>query len=217
MITRSGRRSALLAVGVLAIAVAAGAQSGAPSAKRGKKAPPAPAVATEPQLEPKAPRRVRAVYRNDPARLRHQMDLSGWWLDLSVPPDVFGSPKAAAATRIEFARPDPQLPPGASRPEKASPKPREEVRCLRRTDAHTRTPSAHRVAPRPSGDAVAAGPSSEVYDPRRVSRLCWSPRWREVVPLLDWTGYSTRVRTEGRWRRTSSDGQRSGKWSGCCS
>ena len=284
MTTRSGRRSALLAVGVLAIAVAVGAQSRAPSAKRGKKAPPAPAVATEPQLEPKAievlkaassrlagahsmrftavvsyenpsrlgpplvyttksdvvlerpdklriitsgdgppsefyyngktmvafapaenlvavadapptidgalqaafdsaaiyypftdlivadpyqdlseglklafyigqsnivgntttdmvayanddvfvqawigaqdklPRRVRAVYRNDPARLRHQMDLSDWWLDLAVPPDVFGSPKAAAATHIEFARPDPQLPqlpPGAKPPAKA--------------------------------------------------------------------------------------------------
>jgi hypothetical protein len=64
------------------------------------------------------PRRVRAVYREDPSRLRHQLDLSDWQLDLSVPADTFASASASGATRIEFARPDPQLPPGVKPPMK---------------------------------------------------------------------------------------------------
>lgn len=64
----------------------------------------------------KLPRRLRAVYLDDPERLRHQLDLSDWQLDAEIPADAFGSPKAATATRIGFARPDPQLPPGLSRP-----------------------------------------------------------------------------------------------------
>jgi hypothetical protein len=71
--------------------------------------------------EDKLPRMLRAVYRNDPSQLRHQMELSNWWLDLSIPPDVFGSSRAQAATRIDFARPDPQLPPGAKPPAKGKP------------------------------------------------------------------------------------------------
>ena len=35
--------------------------------------------------EDKLPRMVRAVYRNDPAQLRHQMELSNWQLDLDRP------------------------------------------------------------------------------------------------------------------------------------
>ena len=62
----------------------------------------------------KLPRRVRAVYRDDPLRLRHQMDLSNWQLDGAVPADAFASASAASATRIAFARPDPQPPPGAT-------------------------------------------------------------------------------------------------------
>lgn len=72
--------------------------------------------------EDKLPRRLRAVYRNDPAQLRHQLDLSDWQLDLDVPAGSFASPKAAAATRIGFARPDPQLPPGLPPPPKTAPK-----------------------------------------------------------------------------------------------
>jgi hypothetical protein len=71
--------------------------------------------------EDKLPRMLRAVYRNDPARLRHQMELSNWWLDPDLPPGVFGSPSAAAATRIDFARPDPQLPPGLMPPPRSKP------------------------------------------------------------------------------------------------
>ena len=64
--------------------------------------------------EDKLPRRVRAVYRDDPSRLRHQLDLSNWQLDVAVPAEAFASASASSATRIEFARPDPQLPPGES-------------------------------------------------------------------------------------------------------
>jgi hypothetical protein len=72
--------------------------------------------------EDKLPRVLRAVYRNDPARLRHQMDLSNWQLDVDVPANAFASAKAASATRIEFARPDPVIPPGLRPPPKAKPK-----------------------------------------------------------------------------------------------
>ena len=59
------------------------------------------------------PRQVRAVYRDDPSRLRHQMELSNWQLDLAVSADAFASASAGNAARIKFTRPDPQLPPGA--------------------------------------------------------------------------------------------------------
>ena len=72
--------------------------------------------------EDKLPRMLRAVYRNDPVQLRHQLELSNWQLDLSVPADVFGSASAASANRIQFARPDPQPPPGAKPPAKAKSK-----------------------------------------------------------------------------------------------
>ncbi len=53
------------------------------------------------------PRRVRAVYLDDPARLWHQVDLSDWTLDGRIPGGAFTSKRAAAAPRMEFARPDP--------------------------------------------------------------------------------------------------------------
>jgi hypothetical protein len=58
----------------------------------------------------KLPRMVRAVYLDDPARLRHQVEFSGWKLDGPVPPDAFASSRASGATRIQFARPDPKPP-----------------------------------------------------------------------------------------------------------
>jgi hypothetical protein len=72
--------------------------------------------------EDKLPRRLRAVYRNDPARLRHQMDLSDWKLDLALPETVFAPATAGSAKRIEFARPDPQFPPGLRPPAKGKAK-----------------------------------------------------------------------------------------------
>jgi hypothetical protein len=71
--------------------------------------------------EDKLPRMLRAVYREDPSRLRHQMELSNWQLDPTVPTDAFASAKASSATRIQFARPDVQLPPGLKPPEKGKP------------------------------------------------------------------------------------------------
>ena len=67
-------------------------------------------------VEDKLPRLVRAVFRRDPARMRHQMELSNWQLDTAVAAEAFTSAKASGATRIKFARPDPQLPPGLSPP-----------------------------------------------------------------------------------------------------
>jgi hypothetical protein len=57
------------------------------------------------------PRMLRAVYRDDPSRLRHQLELSDWHLDIAVPASTFVASHAAGAKRIEFARPDPPLPP----------------------------------------------------------------------------------------------------------
>lgn len=54
----------------------------------------------------KLPRRARAVYLNDPAQLRHQVEFSDWQLDVTVPPDAFTSQQLATAARIPFARPD---------------------------------------------------------------------------------------------------------------
>src|SRR5262245_12327260 len=67
----------------------------------------------------KLPRRSRAIYRNDPTQLRHQMDLSNWKLDVSVPAGTFTSARAAAAKRIAFERPEPV--PGAMPPPGAPP------------------------------------------------------------------------------------------------
>ena len=67
-------------------------------------------------VEDKLPRMMRAVFSKDPARMRHQMELANWQLDTTVAADAFTSAKAGSATRIEFARPDPQLPPGLKPP-----------------------------------------------------------------------------------------------------
>ena len=67
----------------------------------------------------KLPRRSRAIYRNDPTQLRHQMDLSNWKLDAAIPAGSFTSARAATAKRIPFARPEPV--PGAMPPVSAPP------------------------------------------------------------------------------------------------
>ena len=55
----------------------------------------------------KLPRRVRATFRTDPLRLRHEMDLSDWQLDQLLPADTFASAKAQSAGRMAFAAPGP--------------------------------------------------------------------------------------------------------------
>jgi hypothetical protein len=56
--------------------------------------------------EDKLPRRLYAIYLNDPARLRHVLELSNWQLNSPVPEDGFVSAKASAAARMSFKRPD---------------------------------------------------------------------------------------------------------------
>lgn len=53
----------------------------------------------------KLPRRIRAVYKADPLRLQHEMDLTNWQIDGVIAADAFASPKAQAAKRIAFRHP----------------------------------------------------------------------------------------------------------------
>ena len=55
--------------------------------------------------EDKLPRRIRAVYRDDPLRLRHEMDLTNWKIDTAVAPETFTSDKAKAAKPMQFRNP----------------------------------------------------------------------------------------------------------------
>ena len=60
------------------------------------------------------PRKVRAIYLDDPARLRHDVELSRWQVGAPVSAATFTPPaKAAKAKRIPFARPEPKGPPAA--------------------------------------------------------------------------------------------------------
>jgi hypothetical protein len=68
--------------------------------------------------EDKLPRMARAVYRNDPSHLRHQVEFSNWKLDIDVSPDAFGSASAANAKPIVFAHPNPKPPAGTKPPTK---------------------------------------------------------------------------------------------------
>jgi hypothetical protein len=54
----------------------------------------------------KLPRMIRATFMGDPARFRHAVEFSDWKLDVPIPPDSFTSAALAAATHVEFARPD---------------------------------------------------------------------------------------------------------------
>jgi hypothetical protein len=71
--------------------------------------------------EDKLPRMVRAIYRADPSRLRNQLEISNWQLDVAVPAEAFTPANLGNATRIAFARPDPIVPPVAVPPAKKRP------------------------------------------------------------------------------------------------
>jgi hypothetical protein len=71
--------------------------------------------------EDKLPRMVRAVYRTDRARLRNQLELSDWKLDLDVSGVAFAPANAGNAMPIEFARPVTGPPPGTAPSVKAKP------------------------------------------------------------------------------------------------
>ena len=63
--------------------------------------------------EDKLPRLMRAVFLDDPDRLRHELALSGWKLDETVPADAFAPANVANAKKIPFAPPHPESPPDA--------------------------------------------------------------------------------------------------------
>lgn len=71
--------------------------------------------------EDKLPRMVRAVYRADRARLRNQLEISDWKLDLDVSGEAFAPVNASGAMPIEFSRPVTGPPPAAAPPAKAKP------------------------------------------------------------------------------------------------
>jgi hypothetical protein len=63
-------------------------------------------------VDDKLPRRVRAMFNDDPLLLRHDLELSNWQLDGPVAAETFVSAKALAAGRMAFAAPTVKLPPG---------------------------------------------------------------------------------------------------------
>jgi hypothetical protein len=65
-------------------------------------------------VDDKLPRRVRAVFSADPLQLRHEMELSNWQLDATVPAETFASAKVKTAGRMAFAAPAP--PPKGAKP-----------------------------------------------------------------------------------------------------
>ena len=56
------------------------------------------------------PRMMRAVFADDPLRLRHQVEFSDWQMNGVAKDESFASDKAATAKRIPFARPDQKAP-----------------------------------------------------------------------------------------------------------
>jgi len=71
--------------------------------------------------EDKLPRLLHAIFLNDPEQLRHNLILSNWQLDPTVPADTFSSAKAASANPMPFAHPHPEPSPGAEPPAKGKP------------------------------------------------------------------------------------------------
>ena len=69
--------------------------------------------------EDKLPRRIRAMFANDPLKLRHDMQLSNWQLNPAHPADTFTSAKAKAAQPIKFGKPAAPPPPPSAKPSTA--------------------------------------------------------------------------------------------------
>lgn len=66
--------------------------------------------------EDKLPRMVRAIFLDDPERLRGQVEFSNWQLDTAVPPDAFTPSDIADAKRIPFAHLQAEPKPGNTAP-----------------------------------------------------------------------------------------------------
>ena len=60
----------------------------------------------------KLPRLIHAYFLNDPERMRHHLELSGWQLDAVVAPSAFAPANASTAKHMPFAHPHPQRNPG---------------------------------------------------------------------------------------------------------
>ena len=66
--------------------------------------------------EDKLPRMVRAIFLNDPERLRGEVEFSNWQLDSTVPPDAFAPSDTGNAKRIPFAHLQAEPNPGNAAP-----------------------------------------------------------------------------------------------------
>ena len=66
--------------------------------------------------EDKLPRMVRAIFLDDPERLRGQVEFSNWQFDITVPPDAFVRADTANAKRIPFAHLQAEPTPGNTPP-----------------------------------------------------------------------------------------------------
>ena len=74
--------------------------------------------------EDKLPRRIRAIYRNDPRGLRHDLELSNWQIDGVLPAGHFATDKARAGQPMAFAVPGPtRAVPKGKAPATPAPKP----------------------------------------------------------------------------------------------
>jgi hypothetical protein len=69
----------------------------------------------------KLPRMARAIYRDDPAQLRHGVMFSNWKLNAAIPVNSFRSLKAKSANHIPFDRPDAIIPPSVNPKEEDKP------------------------------------------------------------------------------------------------
>jgi hypothetical protein len=67
-------------------------------------------------IEDKLPRMVRAIFLDDPERLRGEVEFSNWQLDAAVPPDAFVPSDTANAKRIPFAHLQAEPKPGNTAP-----------------------------------------------------------------------------------------------------
>jgi hypothetical protein len=56
-------------------------------------------------VDDKLPRRMRAVYRADPLRLRHDMEITNWKIDPAIAADAFSLTTPKDAHPIDFAHP----------------------------------------------------------------------------------------------------------------
>ena len=66
--------------------------------------------------EDKLPRMVRAIFLDDPERLRGEVEFSNWQVDIAVPPDAFVRSDTANAKRIAFAHLQAEPTPGNTPP-----------------------------------------------------------------------------------------------------